>query len=154
VLALTVLVVRLGAAGAATTGSRRSIIASQSGDSMASRGGLAPTASAGAVSGWIAGPAIAMFHGTGPARNDQFAVGRAGTWGLAWTFRCSAQQPGNFKLTAKRTTGEGVELDIAGPTGQGIIWNTGGAGLHYLNVSSACSWTARVVVPRPPKRNS
>jgi hypothetical protein len=84
VLALIVLVVRLGAAGAASTGSRRPIIAA----------------------------------------------------------------------TAKKTAGEGVELDIAGPTGQGITWNTGGGGLHYLNVSSACSWTARVVVPRPPKRNS
>jgi len=150
VLAMTVLVVRLGAAGVAPTASSSPIAASQSGESDASRGGPWPAAS-GTASPWMAGPAIASFRGTGPVRHAHFAVSSPGTWGLSWAFSCPAQRPGNLRLTAKGTvSGDDVELDVPGPTGRGITWNSRDAGGHFLDVSSDCSWTARVVLPKPP----
>ena len=147
VLAMTVLVVQLGAAGVARPGSNRPVVASQSGNSTGSAGGPGPTALSGAR--WTAGPAIASFHGTGPARNDHFSVGSPGTWGLSWAFICSARQPGNFTLTSKGTTiGDDVELELSGPAGRGITWNTRDEGDHSLAVSSDCSWVARVVLPK------
>lgn len=153
VLAMTVLVIQLGATRVTRTASSRPTVVSQSGNSTASLGGPGPTASDGTAGHWIAGPAIASFNSTGAARNDQFAVSSPGTWGLSWTFSCPARRSGTFQLTAKgTTTGDDVELDVAGPTGRGITWNTRDAGDHSLDVSSDCSWTARVVLPKTPGR--
>jgi hypothetical protein len=153
VLAMTVLAVQLGAAGVARSASSRPIVAAQSGSSEASRGGPRPTASAGPASSWIAGPAIATFHGTGPARNDQFAVREPGSWGLSWKFSCSARQSGGIRLTAKGTVaGHHVVLDAAGPSGRGVTWNTRDAGIHILDVSTSCSWTATVILPKSADR--
>jgi hypothetical protein len=140
VLALTVLVVQLGATGVARTASNRPVATSQSGDTSASLGGR-----------WVAGPAIASFHGTGPARHHHFAVSSPGIWGLSWSFSCSTRRPGHFQLTVKgTTTGDDVEVEVASPAGRGITWNTGAAGAHSLDVSSDCSWTARVVLAEDP----
>ena len=148
VIALTVLVVQLGATGVGRTAPRRPIAASQSGNSTVSRRGRPRPGPAGPATRWIAGPAIASFRGTGPARHDHFAVSSPGTWGLSWSFSCPAPRSGFFRLTAKgTTTGDDVELDVAGPTGRGITWNTRDAGAHSLEVSSHCTWTARVVLP-------
>jgi hypothetical protein len=154
VLALTVLVVQLGAAGIPHTASSRQIVAAQSRDTRASQRGPAPTASASTGGRWIAGPAIASFQGTGPARHEHFAISSMGVWGLSWSYSCSAR-PGHFQLTAKGTTiGYDVDLDVAGPSGRGITWSSRDAGAHSLDVSSDCSWTARVVLPRKPGRSS
>ncbi len=151
VLAMTVLVVRLGAAGIAPTAPSSPIAASQSGDSDSSRGGRWPTASSGTARPWIAGPAIASFRGTSPVRHAHFAVRSPGTWGLSWAFNCPARRPGNLRLIAKGTaSGDDVEIDVAGPTGRGITWNSRDAGDHFLDVNSDCSWTARVVLPKSP----
>jgi len=153
VLALTVLVVQLGATGVARTASNRPIVASQSGDTKPSLGGPVPTSSASTGRRWIAGPAIASFRGTGPARRDLFAVSSPGAWGLSWSFSCSARRPGHFQLSARgTTTGHDVDLNVTGPTGRGIAWTIRDAGAHTLDVSSDCSWTARVVLPKTPGR--
>jgi hypothetical protein len=146
VLAMTVLAVQLGAAGVTRAASGRPIVAAQSGNSEAPAG---PARSS------IAGSAIATFRGTGPARNHRFAVREPGSWGLSWLFSCPSGQPGRFRLTAKgAATGQDVVLDVAGPAGRGVTWKTRDAGIHSLDVSTSCSWTASVILPkaagRPP----
>ncbi len=140
---MTVLAVQLGAAGVARTASGRPIVAAQSGNSEAS---------AGPAGSRIAGPAIATFHGTGPARN-RFAVREPGIWGLSWLFSCSTGRPGSFRLTARATVaGHDLGFDAAGPAGRGITWNTRDAGLHVLDVSTSCSWTVSVILPKTAAR--
>ena len=153
VLALTVLVVQLGTTGVGRMASTRPIVASQSGDIKGSLGGPAPTASASTGRHWIAGPAIASFHGTGPARHDHFAVSSKGAWGLSWSFSCSARRAGHLQLIATGASSTpDVELDVAGPSGRGVTWSSGDAGAHSLDVSSDCSWTASVVLAKTPGR--
>jgi hypothetical protein len=135
VLAMVAWVAAMGAPGAGTPGTTSSGVA----------GHASPKDRP------LIGRTLATYRGTGAPNRGYFQVSRSGEWGIAWDFRCPAGQRGTFVLA----DGDGdanprQRVDTAGPSGQGIYWNTSDPDDHSLEITSSCPWTARVVLPRLP----
>jgi hypothetical protein len=97
-----------------------------------------------------AGRTIASLHGAGRPMRTHFRVGRPGTWGMAWRFTCIAGHTGH--LIVKEGPGVSrshVEIDASGRAGTGTTWNSLDPGRHSLTVVSDCSWSLRLMLPKP-----
>jgi hypothetical protein len=97
----------------------------------------------------LAGRTIASLHGAGRPMRTHFQVGRPGTWGMAWGFRCIAGHTGHLIVKERRgVSGSNVDIDASGRTGAGTTWNVLDPGRHSLTIMSGCSWSLRLVLPK------
>ncbi len=97
------------------------------------------------------GSTIADYRGVGSGRRGRFHVDEPGVWGLSWGFSCRGRQ-GRFTVRETEPDGRAaIEIRSSGAAGHGISWVTRDAGYHSLVIASGCSWTAKIVLPKPPK---
>lgn len=90
---------------------------------------------------------LATFSGTGDENTPKFTV--SGSWKLKWSYNCSAYgYPGNFIVLEDNSYASGAQVNEEGRHGHGATWSYGDSGRHYLNVSSECRWTVKVVGTR------
>jgi len=94
-----------------------------------------------------AGAVLAAYRGAGSARSVKLRVRVPATWGLSWSYRCTATRNGSF--TVRDGAGSSGRLVVAtsGPRGQGLSWVARDPGDHQLVVVSDCPWAVKVVRP-------
>ncbi|HUJ04663.1 MAG TPA: hypothetical protein VLX31_00995 [Streptosporangiaceae bacterium] len=147
VLAMIALVVAFGGAKVSPTASTK-----RTKDTSAS---LNRTSQRPSPRAWpkVPGSTIADYRGAGSSRRDIFHIDQPGVWGLSWRFSCRVGQ-GRFMAREIDPDGrQAIEIRSSGAAGQGISWATGDAGRHSLVITSGCSWTAKIVLPRRPARH-
>lgn len=99
------------------------------------------------------GATVASYQGSASATEGHFHIGQPGNWGVSWAFQCPAGLSEDFSVT--ETAGRsgkplpgGLQIDTSGPSGSGVSWQSDDVGSHFLMVSSGCSWTIDVVLPK------
>lgn len=124
----------------------------------ASRSSQSPAATAPAAGTQAAAPAqstpaaraaapktVATFTGSGTQKTAQFTV--TSTWALSYAFDCSSfGYKGNFQVfTDGGSDFSGVTVNDLAMSKSAVTYAYNDAGTHYLEVSSECSWTVKVI---------
>lgn len=94
---------------------------------------------------------LARFHGTGDQSTPKFRIRGSGDWTLRWSYNCKAfGDKGNFIVDEDKGGADfnGASVNELGRHGHGATHVYSDAGSHFLEVSSECAWTLRVVGQR------
>lgn len=99
------------------------------------------------------GSTVEAYQGTASATEGPFHIGQPGNWGVSWAFQCPAGRSEDFSVTetagrSGRPLPGGLQIDTSGPSGSGLAWQSADVGSHFLQVTSGCSWTVNVVLPK------
>jgi hypothetical protein len=100
----------------------------------------------------IGGRTVARYRGTGSGVRGRFRPGRAGTWGVLWSYVCRRHRGRLVIEEEHHGRFHDVEVSSAGAGGMGMAWDVADPGRHSLKIISSCRWTASIVLPRAPSR--
>jgi hypothetical protein len=97
----------------------------------------------------VIGTTIAVYRGKRSAIPGGVEIGMPGDVGIVWSYRCRAGRHCRFMFKDSGGTHNAREIDTSGPSGHGILWDTGDAGYHSFAVVANCRWSIQVVLPWP-----
>ena len=87
---------------------------------------------------------LATFSGTGDENTPKFTV--TGPWKLKWRYDCSSLGfKGNFIVLEDHSFTSKVDVNEEGKAGHGATWAYGDTGRHFLDVTSECGWSVKVI---------
>jgi hypothetical protein len=97
----------------------------------------------------VVGRTLGVYSGRRTDHPRRIPLPHARDYGIAWKFRCSPGQSGDFALQDHANAGlTKPEVSVSGSHRHGVWWDQRARPPRSLYVVADCNWSARFVLPR------